>query len=85
MAPREPTVDYYAILEVEQTDSLEIIKNSYRRLAVVLHPDKNPSKSNATAEFQLVGYRKTMTVHVADFRIVADCEPQATGSIRNAE
>lgn len=54
MAPVEITEDYYAILEVSQTASSDTIRKSYRRLAVLLHPDKNPNRPDATAAFQLV-------------------------------
>lgn len=54
MAPVEITDDYYAILEVPQIATLDIIKKSYRRLAVLLHPDKNPNKPDATPSFQCV-------------------------------
>lgn len=53
MAPVEVTDDYYAILEVPFTATLDDIKQSYRRLAILLHPDKNQDKPNATASFQL--------------------------------
>ncbi|KAJ9642864.1 hypothetical protein H2199_004385 [Coniosporium tulheliwenetii] len=48
------TEDYYAILEVSHTADSETIKKSFRRLARLLHPDKNPDKANATASFQLL-------------------------------
>jgi curved DNA-binding protein CbpA len=54
MAPVDITDDYYAIVEVPNTATLEVIKKSYRRLAIALHPDKNPHKPDATASFQLV-------------------------------
>ncbi|KAI4193083.1 MAG: hypothetical protein LQ350_008478 [Teloschistes chrysophthalmus] len=54
MAPAEITEDYYAVLEVSQTACPDTIRKSYRRLAVLLHPDKNPNKPNATAAFQLL-------------------------------
>lgn len=54
MAPVRVTDDYYAILAVEQIATTEAITKSYRRLAFVLHPDRNP-RSDATAAFQLVG------------------------------
>lgn len=54
MAPCEITDDYYALLEVPQTASLEIIRKSYLRLAVALHPDRNLNKPTATASFQRV-------------------------------
>lgn len=37
-------VDYYELLEVEQDDSMDVIRKSYRRLALRLHPDKNPGE-----------------------------------------
>ncbi|CZR67577.1 uncharacterized protein PAC_17476 [Phialocephala subalpina] len=43
--------DYYAILSVPQSAPLETIRDSYKRLALLLHPDKNKSP-NATKEFQ---------------------------------
>jgi curved DNA-binding protein CbpA len=54
MAPVEITDNYYAILQVPHTATLEIVTQSYRRLAKVLHPDKNPDKPSATASFQSV-------------------------------
>ncbi|KAI4228051.1 MAG: hypothetical protein L6R40_008165 [Gallowayella cf. fulva] len=48
------TDDYYMVLEVEQTATLELIVKSYKRLALKLHPDRN-TKQNATAAFQLLG------------------------------
>jgi len=54
MAPVEITDDYYAILEVSQTANDIEMKKSYHRLAILLHPDKNQNKPNATASFQLV-------------------------------
>jgi DnaJ-class molecular chaperone len=34
--------DYYKILEVEEKASQDEIKKSYRKLAAMYHPDKNP-------------------------------------------
>ncbi|TVY38564.1 Chaperone protein DnaJ [Lachnellula subtilissima] len=53
MAPVAITHDYYTILEVAPTASLETITKSYRRLALLRHPDKNPS-CDATNLFQLL-------------------------------
>jgi curved DNA-binding protein CbpA len=53
MAPSVITEDYYLILEVEQTAELELITRSYKRLALKLHPDRNPRR-DATEAFQRV-------------------------------
>ena len=67
MAPCEITDDYYEILEVSQTASVEIVKKSYRRLAVALHPDKNLNKPSATAAFQCVScLRSSSTITIQD-------------------
>jgi hypothetical protein len=39
--------DYYKILRVGKQASREEIKRAYRRLAVVFHPDKNPSQESS--------------------------------------
>ena len=54
MAPCEVTDDYYLILKISQNATLEEVKKSYRRLAIALHPDRNPNKPDATASFQIV-------------------------------
>jgi hypothetical protein len=41
------------VLEVVQTAPPNVISRSYRRLALKLHPDRNP-KPDATEAFQLV-------------------------------
>ena len=53
MAPALITEDYYMVLEVVQTATLEVIIRSYKRLALKLHPDRN-AKDDATEAFQLV-------------------------------
>lgn len=54
MAPFEVNVDYYAVLEISNTATLEVITKSYRRLAKIRHPDKTPNQDSSTAGFQLV-------------------------------
>ncbi|OBT92755.1 hypothetical protein VE01_09121 [Pseudogymnoascus verrucosus] len=54
MAPALVIEDYYMVLEVEQTASLELVIKSYKRLALKLHPDRN-TKHDATKAFQLLG------------------------------
>jgi molecular chaperone DnaJ len=44
--------DYYEILGVEREASVEIIKKSYRKLALANHPDRNPGDEEAVERFK---------------------------------
>jgi len=46
--------NYYSILEVSQTASIEEIKKSYRRLSLLYHPDRNKNSPEATIKFQKI-------------------------------
>ncbi|KAF4637683.1 hypothetical protein G7Y89_g404 [Cudoniella acicularis] len=54
MATTKLIEDYYSILEVSQFAPISSIKDSYRRLALRYHPDKN-KKEDATEAFQRLG------------------------------
>ncbi len=47
--------DYYEILEVARDASGDVIKKSYRKLAVKFHPDKNPGDHTAEDKFKELG------------------------------
>lgn len=46
------STDYYELLEVTRTSTADEIKRSYRRLAMVHHPDTNPDNPEAEAKFK---------------------------------
>src|SRR5580765_4417649 len=46
--------DYYKILEVDKNATKEAIRASYRRLAKMHHPDKNPGNPGTEEKFKLV-------------------------------
>jgi len=46
--------DYYQVLDVPRTSTEADIKKAYRRLAMKLHPDRNPDDHEATDKFKEV-------------------------------
>lgn len=44
--------DYYKILEVAETATSDEIKKSYRKLAILHHPDRNPNNPEAEERFK---------------------------------
>ncbi len=45
--------DYYEILEITKTSTVEEIKKAYRKKAIQYHPDKNPGDKEAEEKFKL--------------------------------
>ena len=61
MFPGEDDVDLYAVLALESGASQEDIRKSYRKLALVCHPDKHTNSSeheraHALKRFQQIGF-----------------------------
>src|SRR6187402_609009 len=47
-------IDFYELLECERTADDKTIKSSYRRLAMIHHPDRNPGDHAAEAKFKAI-------------------------------
>ena len=47
-------IDFYELLECERTADGATIKSSYRRLAMVHHPDRNPGNAEAETRFKAI-------------------------------
>ncbi|KAJ7536004.1 hypothetical protein O6H91_12G053300 [Diphasiastrum complanatum] len=77
---RKTEKSLYEILGVEPTASQEEIKKAYHRLALRLHPDKNPGDQNAKEKFQALQ---------SVIAILGDSETRKvydqTGSLEDAE
>lgn len=59
--PGEESVDLYSVLNLKSDATLDDIKKSYRRQALVYHPDKHASssdevKAESSTKFQQIGY-----------------------------
>lgn len=46
--------DYYEVLGLEKTASIDDIKKAYRKLALQFHPDRNPGDDDASEKFKEV-------------------------------
>ncbi|KAJ7724464.1 hypothetical protein DFH07DRAFT_854853 [Mycena maculata] len=52
MPPKQSAAAAYHVLGLENGSSLDVVKSTYKQLALRTHPDKNPDNPDATAEFQ---------------------------------
>lgn len=51
MVPPPVEADYYAILEISQSETADGVRRAYRRLSLLKHPDKNDGNEAAHLAF----------------------------------
>ncbi|KAI7742946.1 hypothetical protein M8C21_010417 [Ambrosia artemisiifolia] len=73
--------DWYGILKVEPSADDIAIKKQYRKLALVLHPDKN-NFAGSTDAFKLIGEAQRVLLD-RDKRLIHDSKRRAFGNISN--
>ncbi|KVH91448.1 J domain-containing protein DDB_G0295729-like [Cynara cardunculus var. scolymus] len=71
--------DWYGILKIETTADDLAIKKQYRKLALVLHPDKNKFSGSADA-FKLIGEAQRVLLD-RDKRMMHDSKRRAFGNV----
>ncbi|KAF8969839.1 hypothetical protein BDZ97DRAFT_1914962 [Flammula alnicola] len=54
MRPSAKITDAFSVLGLGEGASLDVVKMTYKQIALRTHPDKNPENPDATAEFQRV-------------------------------
>ncbi|MBK9569291.1 MAG: J domain-containing protein [Chitinophagaceae bacterium] len=63
--------DYYGLLDIETSATLQEIKKAYRKLALRYHPDKNQNDPYATAQFAAIKEAYEVLTHPQKKRIPA--------------
>ena len=71
MASVESNDDYYAVLEISNTATLEVVNQSFRRLAKIRHPDKL-REGGSTAAFQLASLIHLVPIQPPQTRAATD-------------
>jgi len=74
-----PFTNYYRILDISENAGIEEIKSAFRRLAMIVHPDKN---HGSTAKFILI-YQAYSTLCDPEKRKDYDCYLKTSATVKN--
>ena len=92
--PVQSTIDYYRILGVPPNATAEEIRRSFRRLVLLLHPDKNPDRSERSERrirelieaYEVIGDREKRRAFDVEFgRRKSDSRQRASGRAGKGE
>jgi len=81
----DPTKEYYEILGLKQSASLEEIRKAYRKLALHYHPDRNRGDATAEERFKAISEAYAVLMDPEKRRLYDLCRATGAGTAEQAE